>query len=117
MVVLDNADGGILALVGGRDFNQSQYNRALTAARPVGTAFKPFVFAAAFEKGFFPGTTVQDSIMDNRQIMIGGTVGILGEWGPERVDNQYEGRDSRPAGACEIEERRDRAPGHADRHR
>ena len=34
---------------------------------------------------------VQDAVIDNRQVMIGGTTGILGEWGPERVDNKYEG--------------------------
>jgi penicillin-binding protein 1A len=91
VVILDNSDGGILAISGGRDFNQSQFNRALDSARPMGTAFIPFVYAAAFEKGMFPGTLVEDTLMDNRQVMIGGTVGILGEWGPERVDNQYEG--------------------------
>jgi penicillin-binding protein 1A len=91
VVVLDNSDGGILAMAGGRDFNQSQFNRALSSARPLGTAFIPFVYAAAFEKGMFPGTLVEDTLMDNRQVMIGGTVGILGEWGPERIDNSYEG--------------------------
>jgi penicillin-binding protein 1A len=91
VVVLDNIDGGILAIAGGRDFNQSQFNRAIASARPLGTAFIPFVYAAAFEKGMFPGTLVEDTLMDNRQVMIGGTVGILGEWGPERIDNRYEG--------------------------
>jgi len=91
VVVLSNEDGGILAIAGGRDFDQSQFNRALSSPRPVGTAFIPFVYAAAFEKGMFPGTLVYDTLMDNRQVMIGGTVGILGEWGPERVDNRYEG--------------------------
>jgi len=91
VVVLDNEDGGILAITGGRDFNQSQFNRAVSSARPVGTAFTPFVFAAAFEKGMFPGTLVEDTLMDNRQVMIGGVEGILGEWGPERADNRYEG--------------------------
>ncbi len=90
-VVLDNGTGGILALVGGRDFQHSEYDRALTARRPVGTAFTPFVFAAGFERGLFPGTIVQDAVMDNRQVMIGGLTGILGEWGPERVDNKYDG--------------------------
>lgn len=90
-VALDNATGGILALIGGRDFNHSQYNRALSAARPAGTAFIPLVYAAAFEKGFFPGTLVQDAAIDNRQVMIGGVTGILGEWGPEQADNKYEG--------------------------
>jgi len=90
-VVLDNATGGVLALVGGRDFQHSEYDRALIARLPAGTAFKPLVYAAAFEKGMFPGTLVQDAVIDNRQVMIGGTTGILGEWGPERVDNTYEG--------------------------
>ena len=91
IVILDNSDGGILAIAGGRDFNHSQFNRAIDSARPMGTAFIPFVYAAAFEKGMFPGTLVEDTLMDNRQVMIGGMVGILGEWGPERIDNQYEG--------------------------
>ncbi|HEV7406361.1 MAG TPA: transglycosylase domain-containing protein [Chthoniobacteraceae bacterium] len=90
-VVLDNATGGILALVGGRDFTHSTFNRALYAKRPSGTAFMPLVYAAAFENGLFPGTPVQDAVIDNRQVMIGGTTGILGEWGPERLDNRYEG--------------------------
>ena len=91
VVVLDNSNGAILALVGGRDFAHSPYNRATSARRPPGTAFKPLVYAAAFEKGFNPGTLLQDAVMDNRQVMIGGQTGILGEWGPERVDNKYEG--------------------------
>jgi len=90
-VMLDNATGGIVALVGGRDFQHSEYDRALLARRPAGTAFKPIVYATAFESGLFPGTVVKDEVMDNRQVMIGGLTGILGEWGPERVDNKYEG--------------------------
>src|SRR4029077_14997947 len=91
VIALDNQTGGILALVGGRDFEHNQYDRALQAKRPAGTAFTPFVYAAAFEKGLFPGTVVEDSALDNRAVMIGGTTGILGEWGPEREDNRYEG--------------------------
>ena len=91
VIALDNTTGGILALVGGRDFEQNQYDRALQAKRPAGTAMTPFVFAAAFEKGLYPGTIVEDSALDNRAVMIGGTTGILGEWGPERADNRYEG--------------------------
>jgi penicillin-binding protein 1A len=91
VIALDNQTGGILALVGGRDFEHTQYDRALQAKRPAGTAFTPFVFAAAFEKGLFPGTVIEDSALDNRAVMIGGTTGILGEWGPESPDNRYEG--------------------------
>jgi 1A family penicillin-binding protein len=91
VVVMNNETGGVLAMVGGRDFNHSQYNRAVLAARPPGTAFKPIVYAAAFEQGMYPGTVTEDAVMDNRQVMIGGTTGILGEWGPESIDNRYEG--------------------------
>ena len=91
VIALDNQTGGIVALVGGRDFEHAQYDRALQARRPAGTAMKPFVFAAAFEQGMYPGTVVDDSALDNRAVMIGGTTGILGEWGPEREDNRYEG--------------------------
>ncbi len=91
VVALDNTTGGILVLVGGRDFNHSEYHRTISAHVPAGTAFLPLVYAAAFENGLFPGTMVQDAVIDNRQVMIGGTTGILGEWGPERVDNRYEG--------------------------
>ena len=87
----DNKAGGSLALVGGRDFEHNEYDRALQARRPPGTAITPFVYAAAFAKGSFPGTIVEDSALDNRTVMIGGTTSILGEWGPERADNRYEG--------------------------
>src|SRR3984893_12459076 len=91
IVAVDNRTGGILALVGGRDFSQSEYDRAFQSKRPAGTAFTPLVFTAALEKGVFPGSLFEDSPLDNRQVMIGGTTGILGEWGAERADNQYEG--------------------------
>jgi 1A family penicillin-binding protein len=91
VIGLDNATGDILVLVGGRDFEHNQYNRALQARRPGGTAMLPFVYAAAFEKGMYPGSPVEDSPLDNRAVMIGGTTGILGEWGPESAENRYEG--------------------------
>jgi penicillin-binding protein 1A len=89
---LDNTTGDILVLVGGRDFEHNQFNRALQARRPPGTAMLPFVYASAFERGMYPGSVVEDSPLDNRAVMIGGTTGILGEWGPEDAENQYEGR-------------------------
>jgi len=91
VIGLDNASGDILVLVGGRDFEHNQYNRALQARRPAGTAMLPFVYAAAFDKGAYPGSLVEDSPLDNRAVMIGGTTGILGEWGPESAENRYEG--------------------------
>ena len=92
VVALDNKTGGILALVGGRDFEHNEYDRALQARRPPGTAMLPFVYAAAFENGLYPGSLVEDSALDNRTVMIGGTTGILGEWGPENTSNRYEGQ-------------------------
>jgi 1A family penicillin-binding protein len=91
VLAVDNRTGGILAMVGGRDYAQSVYNRTYQSKRPAGTAFTPFVFAAALSKGVFPGSLVDDSALDNRQVMIGGTTGILGEWGVERAENRYEG--------------------------
>ncbi len=93
VIVLNNADGAILSLVGGRDFKHSEFNRATNAKarRPAGTAFTPFVYAAAYQKGIFPGRLFLDQVMDNRQVMVGGQTGILGEWGVERAGNHYEG--------------------------
>ncbi|MEO6846622.1 MAG: transglycosylase domain-containing protein, partial [Chthoniobacterales bacterium] len=91
VLALENRTGGILTMVGGRDFLQNEYNRALQAKLPIGTAFTPFVYAAAFEKGLYPGMMVQDAALDNRTVMVGGETGILGEWGVERADNEYEG--------------------------
>ena len=91
VLVLDNATGGIVVMVGGRDFRHSEYNRSVQGRRPVGTAFTPLLYAAAFEKGVFPGAVVQDWALDNRLVGIGGGSGVLGEWGVERADNEYEG--------------------------
>ncbi len=91
VVAFENSTGAILTLIGGRDFTHSEYNRATQSRRPSGTAFAPIVFAAAYEKGIFPGRMVQDAALDNRYVNIGGTTGILGEWGVERADNEYEG--------------------------
>jgi penicillin-binding protein 1A len=49
------------------------------------------VYAAGFERGLHPYTVVQDTVMDNRKVMIGGTSGILGEWAREQTDTPYEG--------------------------
>lgn len=90
LLLLDNKTGAVLARVSGRDFNDSMFDRVSQGRRPTGTAFKPFVYAAAFEAGYFPGTLVDDTPMDTRQVMVGGTTGILGEWGVETSDNVYE---------------------------
>lgn len=57
MVVIDPKTGEILAMVGGRQYGQSQYNRAVSARRQPGSVFKPFVYLAAFERGLEEGRT------------------------------------------------------------
>ncbi|MEO0618531.1 MAG: PBP1A family penicillin-binding protein [Pseudomonadota bacterium] len=59
-VVLLDQNGGIKALVGGRAYSESQFNRAVKARRQPGSAFKPFVYAAAIEGGFTPDTIAYD---------------------------------------------------------
>ncbi|MEM9478346.1 MAG: transglycosylase domain-containing protein [Verrucomicrobiota bacterium] len=90
-IMIDNVSGGIIALVGGRDYKDSEFNRAFRAFRPSGTAFKPFVYATAFENGYFPGSPLKDDVIDNQRVMIGGQTGILGEWGGENDAPEYEG--------------------------
>src|SRR5438477_997626 len=61
VVVIDNASDGIRALVGGRDYSQSKFNRALPPAnRQVGSSFKPFVYTLAFTNGLLPGAAIND---------------------------------------------------------
>ena len=52
LVAMDPATGHVRAMVGGRDFNESRFNRAVQAKRQSGSAFKPFVYAAALEAGY-----------------------------------------------------------------
>ncbi|MCM2269147.1 MAG: PBP1A family penicillin-binding protein [Thermoanaerobaculia bacterium] len=60
-LVLESATGAVRALVGGWDFQRSKFDRATQASRQVGSAFKPFVFGAAFEAGFTPADTLFDA--------------------------------------------------------
>ena len=61
MMAVDNANGEVLAMVGGRDFYLSQFNRATQAQRQVGSSFKPYVYTAAMEAGMKPYDTVLDA--------------------------------------------------------
>ncbi len=61
MMALDNSNGEVLAMVGGRDFALSQFNRATQAQRQVGSSFKPYVYTAAMEAGMKPTDTVVDA--------------------------------------------------------
>jgi penicillin-binding protein 1A len=84
VVAMDPGTGAILSMVGGRDFRQSQFNRATSALRQPGSAFKPFVYGAALEKGRSPNSGVEDEPLS---IPMGdGTV-----WSPKNYDGRYSG--------------------------
>jgi penicillin-binding protein 1A len=86
VVVIDNASGGIRALVGGRDYAQSKFNRALAPAnRQVGSAFKPFVYATAFSHGLLPGAAISDGPIQT------GEIEGAGNWSPANSDGKYGG--------------------------
>ncbi|MEX1181924.1 MAG: PBP1A family penicillin-binding protein [Gemmatimonadota bacterium] len=79
MIVMDAQTGDILALVGGRDYDDSQYNRATQAMRQPGSAFKPFVYAAALGAGFSPAHRLIDRplryVLDNGRVWEPGNYG------------------------------------------
>ncbi|MDR0800602.1 MAG: PBP1A family penicillin-binding protein [Endomicrobium sp.] len=63
LIAIDPKNGAIRAMVGGRNFKESQFNRAIQAKRQPGSSFKPFVYLAAIEAGFTPATTLNDEPM------------------------------------------------------
>ena len=86
VVAIDNASGGIRALVGGRDYAQSKFNRALAPAnRQVGSAFKPFVYTLAFTHGLLPGAAISDGPIQP------GEIDGAGNWSPGNSDGTYGG--------------------------
>jgi penicillin-binding protein 1B len=91
LVALDPRTGQIRALVGGRDYRVSQFNRVTLAARQPGSAFKPFVYLAALRRqGDRPAVTAA-SLVDDAPI----TVTVDGRaWTPRNFENRYEGRVS-----------------------
>ncbi|AXC10572.1 Multimodular transpeptidase-transglycosylase [Acidisarcina polymorpha] len=61
LMAIDNSSGGVLAMIGGRDFNLSQFNRATQAERQTGSSFKPYVYTAAVEEGATPEERILDA--------------------------------------------------------
>jgi len=90
LLAVDPRTGEILAMVGGRSYNQSQYNRAMTARRQPGSVFKPFVYLTAFEEAAAHGanTPTPASIVDDSPT----TWDFNNEvWAPENYENEYDG--------------------------
>jgi penicillin-binding protein 1A len=78
-MVLMDIDGAVRAMVGGRDYGQSQFNRATDALRQPGSSFKPYVYATALSEGFKPTSIVVDSPV------------CIGNWCPHNYSNSYSG--------------------------
>ncbi len=85
LVALDPRTGRVLALVGGKDFSESQFNRATQALRQPGSAFKPFVYAAALEKGYTAATLLVDEPRKYARDLSSGT------WDPRNYEGVYFG--------------------------
>jgi len=85
LVSVDPKDGAVVALVGGFDYFQSKYNRVTQARRQPGSGFKPFVYAAAFDKGFTPASIVLDApiVIDE--------AGMEQAWRPKESENRFAG--------------------------
>ncbi len=86
LVSADPKDGAIRALVGGFDFNRTQYNHATQALRQPGSSFKPFIYSAALEKGFTPSTIINDEPLQFSATQTGGQA-----WDPKNYDGKYDG--------------------------
>ena len=85
LVSVDPKDGAIVALVGGFDFFQSKYNRVVQARRQPGSGFKPFIYAAAFDKGYTPASVVLDApvVIDEE--------GNEKAWRPKEFESRFAG--------------------------
>ena len=79
VVILDKS-GAVKAMVGGVDYNRSQFNRAVQAKRQSGSVFKPFVYLTALQYGFKPDSTVVDEPIK------------IGKWQPENYSKKYYGK-------------------------
>jgi penicillin-binding protein 1B len=89
LIAIDPRTGDILAMVGGRSYNQSQYNRAVSANRQPGSVFKPFVFLAAFERAAEEGRALTPAtlVLDEPTTFdANGT-----PWSPANYENEYDG--------------------------
>jgi penicillin-binding protein 1A len=83
LVAIDNATGEIKAMVGGRDFNISKFNRATQALRQVGSSFKPYVYTAVIDQGGSPDDTILDASVTFQT--------ASGPYSPHNYDDKFEG--------------------------
>jgi penicillin-binding protein 1A len=83
LLAIDNASGGIKAMVGGRDFNLSKFNRSTQALRQVGSSFKPYVYTAVIDQGGSPDETILDAPVTFQT--------PSGPYTPHNYDDKFEG--------------------------
>jgi len=83
LLAIDNATGGIKALVGGRDFNDSKFDRATQALRQVGSSFKPYVYTTVIDQGASPDDTILDEPLTFET--------PSGPYSPHNYDEKFEG--------------------------
>lgn len=84
--VIDNRSGAVRAIVGGRDYAHSKFNRATQSKRQLGSVFKPLVYATAFETGLFPGSYLSDDPVREGEVRWYGA-----HWSPDNADGQFLG--------------------------
>ncbi|MBU6143402.1 MAG: transglycosylase domain-containing protein, partial [Betaproteobacteria bacterium] len=85
-VALNPQTGAVRALVGGFDFNRNKFNRVTQAWRQPGSAFKPFIYAAALNRGFSPATIINDAPVQFDPGQTGGQA-----WEPKNYDGKFDG--------------------------
>lgn len=83
-VALNADDGSFRAMVGGFDFNRKKFNHVTSAWRQPGSSIKPFIYSAALEKGFYPGTLIND-------VQLSETSDSSLRWDPRNDDGKYDG--------------------------
>ena len=89
LIAVDPRTGDILAMVGGRSYNQSQFNRAVSASRQPGSIFKPFVFLSAFERAAEDGAALTPATLVNDEPTTFDANGT--PWSPSNYENEYDG--------------------------
>ncbi|MEO6823167.1 MAG: penicillin-binding protein 1A [Nitrosospira sp.] len=86
LISINSRDGSIRAMIGGFDFNRSQFNHVTQAWRQPGSSFKPFIYSASLEKGFTPATVINDAPLFFTASETGSE-----DWEPRNFDGNFEG--------------------------